>query len=159
MLLLSHIHDIAPDVRVVVEDTFGSYTEPSGVIHIAVDDIKRCNHNSACIGFLVGHELGHQVLGHVRGRDYTTKWEERDADFYSMEINKKAGFNTCGGVTFFTAYLAESGGNDGGMSHPDSNIRRDYINYTCHSGNIPEPSQPWVGSSNFVKGILYNVKN
>jgi hypothetical protein len=141
---LSHIRDVAPDTRVIVADVPGSYTNQTRTIYIAREDIKFCGHDAMCIAFIVGHELGHNVLGHTRGHNYLPKWQELDADLYSIKLMHLAGYDPCAGIGFFKKVLSQFG-NDGGDQHPDNKIRIGYMEHFCHVGNIPAPQKPWNG--------------
>lgn len=139
---LSNILSVDKRVKIIVKNVGGSYTDGTGTIYIDTGDIKFCNRNMDCIAFIAAHELGHNVLGHVRGNDYDDKQQEKDSDLYAVKLLKKAGYNPCAGADFFKKVLAEYG-DAGGPQHPNNSVRIKYITEACNAP-ISAPPQPWT---------------
>lgn len=153
ILDVSGILSVDPRVHVVIAGVPGSYTDQTGTIYIAASDIKFCEHKASCIAFIMAHETGHNVLGHVRGHRYRSYTMEKDADLYAVKVLHAAGYDPCGGVWFFKKVVKADGGHDGGkdtdpQQHPDSIDRMKYLDKVCH-GKIDPPDSPWISFINY----------
>jgi hypothetical protein len=155
LLNISRIHDVDDRVKVTVSsEVSGSYTDQSGTIFLATNDIAFCAGINDCIAFIVAHEIGHNVLGHVRGHVYRGLQEETDADLYAVKLTHAAGFDPCAGGIYFKKihdYEVSQGSStdDGGLAtdpdqHPNSGNRAIYLEAVCHSYVIDAPSAPWI---------------
>lgn len=139
----SHIHDVDPRVHLELdtgEDDQGSQTDPSGTIHLSLSDVIFVNFNPNAVAFIIAHELGHNVLGHVRGNEYLPQLEEIDADMYAVRLTHITGFDSCVGARFFQDAI--NSGNEEIGYHSAFDIRIQYIMNACYSSNIPLPHLP-----------------
>jgi hypothetical protein len=72
------------------------------------------------IGLVLGHEIGHQVLGHLDNKTQSVR-EEKEADAFALKLQMKAGYMPLASASSFLLFAAlEHGavGPDGGRSHP-----------------------------------------
>lgn len=146
---LSNILSVDKRVKIIVKDVGGSYTDGTGTIYIDTGDIKFCKRNMDCIASIAAHELGHNVLGHVRGNDYPDKQQEKDSDLYAVKLLNAAGYNPCAGADFFRE-VGKEYGDEGGPQHPNNSVRVNYITQAC-TGNIAAPPQPWTKAKSKTK--------
>jgi predicted Zn-dependent protease len=142
LINLSQIKKVDKRVHIEVADVPGSYTNGRGDIYIAKADIALCGRELNCIAFIAAHELGHNVLGHVRGNDYTNIMQEMDSDVYAIQLTKEAGLNPCAGAAFFKKIIS-IWGDSGGNTHPRHSQRVKYMEEMCQKDNIPLPPAPW----------------
>lgn len=158
LITISQINKVDKRVHVVVKKVGGSYTDGTGTIYIDPDDIKLCNRNMDCVASIVAHEIGHNVLGHVRGNNYADKQQEKDADLYAVKLLNAAGYNPSAGAKFFMT-IGTLYGDDGGPSHPNNSVRVQYITQAA-SGKIAAPPYPWTAKSAYIfkqgNTITYN---
>ena len=62
------------------------------VIHIGTEYLNKYNLTEISIAMVLGHELGHHVLGHLNNDCSTVPEEERDCDHFGMYLSELAGY-------------------------------------------------------------------
>ncbi len=110
-----------PELGFIDEQQFNAFAtfdnrdgKPVPVVKIYAQLIDQCIEGKADRAALVlGHELGHHVLGHTRKKDggtpllvtTFTRDQELAADLYAMQLLLKAGFSYKGSVTTFRRWI------------------------------------------------------
>lgn len=92
------------DIKILIEDSCkpDAYLHPMGYI-VITSGMLGLFEDDAEIAFIIGHELAHSIRGHYNGgseilgiaRDIylpAKLWKEIDADAYSLNIIKAAGY-------------------------------------------------------------------
>lgn len=89
-------------------------------------------HNRDIVAAAIGHELGHWMLGHLSGNDYSPRQQELDADAFGTRISTRAGYECRAGAIFFS-YLAQfdPGRGDEDGIHPPHKLRIRLMNEMC----------------------------
>lgn len=91
------------------------------------------------IAFVLGHELGHIVLGHfLCSEEFISTINERNADKYGAYLAIRAGYNVCAGKDIWKRMVDQYGAGEGASDgiHPP-NIDRE------NSLDFPECQDVW----------------
>lgn len=112
----------------------------------AMDSLKRDE-----MMFVIGHEIGHIKLGHVGveyysplkgvgcvNANYEFKKSESDADYFSLDVMKKGGYDACSGGAGFFHFMMREYGSEGDPTdpHTSSKFRLQQVEeYACHSND------------------------
>ena len=121
----------APTLEIVDSPTINAYASDAGiVIFTGLTDISNAN----SIALILGHELGHYLLGHTsenisHGPDDVQRMELQ-ADKYGAFLAIKAGYDVCDGRVMFKN-LTKMFGDDMTMDHPSNAFRYDQLNVSC----------------------------
>lgn len=75
--------------------------------------------NSNEAAMVIGHEIGHKILGHV----YIVSNSEVAADIYGASLSAKAGYSVCSGLGLMKRMQTTFGDGGGDKEHPNWSTR------------------------------------
>lgn len=105
-----------------------AYTSEDG-ISITVGMLKFCKNDSE-IAFVLGHELGHLFMGHLKVDDgYDSRIHEANADKFGAFLAIRAGYDPCGGMEMWNRLMHQQGNPILTKSHPSYADRVDNLDF------------------------------
>lgn len=118
--------------RIDSSDIMNAYTNGEEVV-LYQGLIDKLNEDE--IALVIGHEIAHQMLGHVNltakmDDAYRTEVLEANADKLGAVYMMKAGYDICKGREFWKK-MEQERGNSLGQDHPDYSYRYAELNINC----------------------------
>ena len=139
-------------IYVLQDTTINAFTF-GGRIYVTQAMLDKCSHSDALLYAIVGHEIGHSEMGHIKktiqelelshdifGENGTTVFEikkmltasfnqknELEADYYGINLTNELGYDVCTAVSFWKEMASSENRynqlEDFFRTHPFSNLR------------------------------------
>lgn len=86
--------------------------------------------NDSEIAFILGHEIGHGILGHLVSVDsIDQRLKESNADKYGVYLVLRAGYNPCNGYQIWHRFKEKFGNGLLTLDHPSEADREDSLKF------------------------------
>lgn len=115
---------------IINDDTINAWTNGHEVV-ITTGMLKFTKSDSK-IAFILGHELGHVLLGHTSGVEpIFPTMNEINADKYGAYLAIRAGYNLCAGKVIWQRMIDTYGGDEGSNDgvHPSNTTREKSLDF------------------------------
>ena len=139
-------------IYILQDTTINAFTF-GGRIYVTQAMLDKCSHSDALLYAIVGHEIGHSEMGHIKktiqelelshdifGENGTTVFEikkmltasfnqknELEADYYGINLTNELGYDVCTAVSFWKEMASSENRynqlEDFFRTHPFSNLR------------------------------------